>query len=222
MLFALIDLETTGLTDTDTAVEVAVALYDTTFAAVRTSFAALIQNTGNAAEATNGIPAAMLVDAMAPGSAWGSVTKLTANADVFVAWNADFDRSFCPPPIHDRPWVDAMEFVYPRSSAARSLIAVALAHGIGVSSVHRAATDVDLLARLMTRAKEMGMDIEEQVRRGLRPRALFEVADKSFDEARNQLCKDLGFKWVKEARAWRRKLAVEDAVALPFAVREVA
>lgn len=223
MLIGILDCETTGVAvETSAVIEVAIATYDTRAGAVRTMYSSLIQHDGNEAEAVNGISPSMLVDAPAPGAIWASVQKLTAHATPLLAWNSDFDRSFCPSPLKERPFVDAMEFSWPRATESRSLIAVALAHGVGVSHAHRAMADVDLLARLLTRAKELGADLDAMIAMGLRPRALFEVADKWFDEGRNAQAKAAGFKWIAEAKSWRRSMAVEDAAALPFKVVEVA
>ena len=51
---------------------------------------------------------------------------------------------------------------------------MALAHGVGVVSVHRALADVDTLARTLTAVAELGVDLGEFLERGMRPKVLVE------------------------------------------------
>lgn len=139
-----------------------------------------------------------------------------ANTVPIVAWGADFDRKWLPE-LAEHPWICAMDDLeWPRPSGSKALVAVALAHGVGVVDVHRALADCLTLARLFERAAELGADIPAMLTRGLRPKALYEVADKGFDEARNKLAKENGFRWNPDARAWQRRMAAEDVPKLPF------
>ena len=76
------------------------------------------------------------------------------------------------------------------------------------------------MAALFDRAAELGGDIPAMMIHAMRPKARFVVADTNFDEARNALAKEHGFKWEKPN--WVRNMAIADAPALPFAVRQVA
>ncbi len=77
------------------------------------------------------------------------------------------------------------------------------------------------MARLFTRARELGADLEAMIAKGLRPRALFEVADRGFDANRNEHAKAAGFRWVPERKSWERTMAIEDAAGLPFRTRQI-
>lgn len=221
MLLALLDVETSGLDATDVAIEVAVSLFDTAHASVTESYSTLIRHDSNGAEALNRIPAALLVGARTREEAWGRVARVTAEATAFGAWNDTFDRRFVSNSIGAKPWFDAMDLEWPRPCDSRGLVAVALAHDLGVAHAHRAAADVDLMARLLTRARELGADLDAMLAKGLRPRALFEVADRGFDANRNEQAKAAGFRWDAEQKSWRRTMAIEDAAGLPFRTRQV-
>ena len=221
----LLDTETTGLDPaTSATIEVGCILYDVAAACPVTHYATLIRASANPAESTNRIPVAALVEASDPASVWPAIGKLAAKAEVIVAHNAEFDRKFVPAAIRDeRPWVcSASDLAWPKSKPGASLVNVALAHDLGVAYAHRALTDCDLLARLLTRVHELGHDLSAFLERGLRPKATFAVAEKSFDEARNALAKEHSFRWDAQAREWRRTMAIEDAPTLTFAVRQVA
>lgn len=99
-----------------------------------------------------------------------------------------------------------------------SLVALALRHGLGVASAHRAMADCDLLVRLFARAREMGADLQAMIARGLRERARFAAA---VPRERNGELKRAGFRWDPERRVWWREMAVEDAAGLPFPTRRL-
>lgn len=224
MKLLILDTETSGLDpESSHLLEVATAIYSVEHHAVTRARSWLVEAPSNEAEAINGIPAALVkADGCDPCYSGKWVQSWASECAAIIAYNSDFDRQWFGPMTVTTPWVDAQDFAWPRPSASKSLIAVALAHGIGVASAHRALADVMILASLLARAAELGMDVEEQVRRGLRPRALFAVAATSFDEARNALAKENGFRFDSATKTWRRRLAREDAEKLPFAVREVA
>jgi DNA polymerase-3 subunit epsilon len=222
----LLDTETTGTDENAVAIEVAVMLYDVRHAAAVRSFASLIRADGNPAWAVNRIPVDLLVDAPAPESVWPAVRRFAERADAIVAHGADFDRRFVPAEATaGKPWICSMEDVlWPRAQkVGESLVKTALAHDLGVSHAHRAAVDVDMIARLLTRVHEMGHDLQSLLARGMRPKARFEIVDRSFDARRNELAKDAGFRWNEDGtRRWLRTMAIEDAAALPFETRQVA
>jgi len=217
----LLDTETGGTHEGAPCIEVAVALYSVEYASVIRSCSSLIHAESNEAEHVNRIPVGLLLDAPSAETAYRRLVAIAAGAEAVVCHGAEFDRRMIPAHIlADIPWLCSMtDLVFPRGKGGReSLISLALAHDVGVASAHRAFADVDLLARLFTRAKELGCDLEAMLRRGLRPKARFAVADRGFDEARNALVKAAGFTWDAGRREWGRTMAIEDAETLPFRV----
>lgn len=217
-----LDTETTGLdASVDRVVEVAVILFDLELGCPIESYASLIQASGNAAESANGIPPAALADANHAIEVWRRVAEVAAKADVIAAHNAEFDRSFLRAAgiasVADRPFVCTMsDFDW---GGSRKLVEIALNHGVGVASIHRALADVDTMARLFARVRERGGDLPALFRRAARPKKRF-VAMVSY-EAR-ETAKQNGFMWDPQRREWYRNLPEEDAGSFPFRVREVA
>ena len=116
----------------------------------------------------------------------------------------------------DKPlqWLCTMDMTWPKQSKpGESLVNLALNHGIGVSSAHRALTDCQLLAELFTRLS--AEQLSQQLTEALKPRAYFQ-AKVSYDE--RQLAKDAGFRWNGKSKAWTRKMPIEDTKELPFSV----
>ena len=216
----LLDTETTGTDESAVCIEVAVALYSIEHAAVTRSYSSLIQHGTNEAEHVNRIPVGLLASAPAAPIVWTGVARFAAQADAIVAYEAAFDERFVPAEATcGKPWICARaDLIYPCASTSKSLIALALAHDVGVASAHRAFADVDLLARLFTRVKDMGCDLEAMLARGLRPKGRFVVAERGFDAARNALAKEHGFTFDYDSKEWSRTMAVEDADNLPFRV----
>lgn len=219
----ILDTETTGLDPkVDQAIEVGAVLWSVEHRTVLSCFSALIEANGNAAEAVNGIPSAALLNIEKAPKVWQAVEEWGRTANAVVAHNADFDRSFVPREcaLHDLPWICSCDDIqWPRASDSRSLVALALAHGVGVSYAHRALTDCLLLARLLERCAELGHDVAAMLARGLRPKATF-AANVTYET--NHLAKAAGFRWDPQARRWWRKMAIEDVTSLPFKVRQIA
>lgn len=219
----IIDTETTGLDPkVDAVIEVAVVLYSIEHATTMTSYASVLRADGNAAEAINRIPPAALADAPEPAIVWARVAALAAQADAIVAHNAEFDRAFVPSALPTvKPWICSKhDIVWPKQTKpAPSLVALALEHDLGVAVAHRAMADCDLIARLFTRARELGADLRAMLARALRPKADF-VALVSYDD--REKAKAAGFRWEAATKSWLRRMAIEDAQALPFKVRQVA
>jgi DNA polymerase-3 subunit epsilon len=220
----LLDTETTGTDPSqDRVIEVAVILFDLELGCPIESYASLIQASGNDAESANGIPPAALADANHGIEVWRRVAEVAARSDVVAAHNAEFDQSFVRAAgiesVASRPWVCTMtDFDW---GGSRKLVEIALNHGVGVASIHRALADVDTMARLFARVKERGGDLPAMFRRAARPKSLF-YARVSYEN--RQIAKDHGFRWdeAKHGKNWFRHMPPEDAEALPFPVRRVA
>ena len=223
MRTVILDVETTGTNpDHDRVIEVGAVLFDLDHVSVVHCFSTIVRSDTNEAESVNGIPVGLLRSELAPVgiSAWGPIEAMCETADVIAAHNASFDASITPSKIRMRlPWVCTMEdFVWPRQSS-KSLTAICLAHGVGVSHAHRALTDCMLIARLLERVAEMGGDLPAMFARAMRPKVRV-VAMVSFAE--NQLAKDAGFRWDPNARHWWRSMPDEDRAALGFQSKVVA
>lgn len=219
----LLDTETTGLDPkVDTCIEVAAVVYDLQHASPIVSFAALIRAAANPCEKVNHIPAALLGEAPPSDLIWPRVASMADACDAILAHNAAFDRGFVPASLRDaKPWICTQnDLDWPQQTKpGQSLVALALAHGLGVASAHRAAADCDLLSRLLTRIHEQGTDLASFLSRGLRPKATYQAIVSFADKDK---AKDAGFQWEPESKRWLRTCAVEDAANFPFLIRKVA
>jgi DNA polymerase III subunit epsilon len=212
----LMDTETTGLDPSvDRCIEVAAMLYDLEHGSPVISFSSLISGPEqNAAERVNRISPRVLLGAPPACDVWDRVRDLVVRADVLAAHRAEFDQKFCPD--FGKPWVcTKVDFDWPGVARGDHLTHLALAYGLGIVSVHRAMADVDTMARILTRVKELGHDLQALFERAMRPKKKF-VAMVSYDQ--RQLAKDAGFLW--DGASWYRHMPPEDAEALPFRVRE--
>ena len=222
MKVTLLDSETTGLDPkVDCCIEIAVALYDLDHACTLQTFSSLLPSSTNAAASINRIPEAVL-QTLPPShiDEWDIVYRLAMQTDAIVCHRAEFDYEFVPPIIQTaKPFAcSKFDMLWPRGKLGDSLVTLALAHDLGIGHVHRAAADVDLLARLFTRAYELGADLNAMLTRALRPKALYQ-AMVSFEE--KDLAKEAAFRWERETRRWLRTMAKDDIAELGFPVREV-
>lgn len=137
------------------------------------------------------------------------------HAGAIVAHNADFDRQWFPD--LGKPWLCTMsDFKWPLATKdGGSLIHLALDHGIGVSSAHRALTDCQLIAALFDRMD----DLPGMFAQAMRPKAVFRALV-SYDD--RELAKQAGFKWDGVTKQWTRRMAIEDAALLPFPTAKLA
>jgi DNA polymerase-3 subunit epsilon len=212
---ALLDLETTGLdSSVDRVIEVGVCLYDLELGCPLESYAALIRSPDNGAEKINRIPVAALVDARHAIEVWRTVSMFAYSADVIAAHNAEFDRSFVQAAGVDlqKPWVCTMAD-FPWDGGLRKLVEIALHHGLGVATAHRAMSDVELMARILTRLHEMGNSLPELFLRAARPKKRF-VAMVSYEM--REVAKRVGFAW--NGKEWWRMMPPEDVDGLSFRV----
>ena len=216
----ILDTETSGLDPkTSKTIEVGVILFSLDHMQAISSFSSLIRCDGQPkeTEAINGIPSGMLPLAPEGHDVWAQVRTYVGFSKAILAHNAEFDKMFVPEDVAGKtPWICTMDDVtWPRAGSSKGLVALALAHGIGVSSAHRALTDCGLISALLSRTHELGGDVKAMLRRGLRPKAKFKAVV-SYET--NQLAKDAGFKWHPAEKMWARSMACEDVGALPFKV----
>ncbi len=219
----ILDTETTGLDpQSNCCLEVGVVLFDLPSRQVLAQQSFLLPVSENPAEPINRIPAAVTNRVQPWQAALVYFEALLESADVVVAHNAAFDRQWFgrgPLPAITKPWLcsmDEMRWPEHRQLRARpSVRDLALAYEIPVWAAHRALTDCIYLAEVFRRCE----DLEEQVRLGLEPRALFK-AQVSYDQ--RHLARDAGFRWNDPvAGAWTRRLSVREADALDFPVQKL-
>lgn len=171
----------------------------------------------NAAEHINGIPSSLLWHGWEPHQVDAWLFAEAQRHDAIVAHNADFDRQWVPD--LRKPWICSCDDVeWPRNAGSKSLVSLALAHGVGVVYAHRALADVLTLAHMLERVAEMGVDLERLLERAMRPKALFQALV-SYDD--REKAKEAGFRWEPEKKRWVRKVFLEDVPALGFKVLEV-
>jgi len=221
----IIDTETNGLEDTAQVIEVGAILYSVENQCVLQEMSTLLPALTNAAEPINRIKLAALDEITLTRSVSFALELLfvmSKAAYVYVAHNAEFDSKkmfgdtrFLQ--LASLPWLCTMsDFKWPLATREQgSLINIALDHGIGVASAHRALTDCRLIAALFDRMA----DLQGMFEVAMRPKALF-VGLQPFDD--NQLAREAGFKWDRLVpKKWSRMMAIEDATKLSFPVRQV-
>lgn len=223
MRVLILDTETTGLDpQKDGVIEVGAILYSVEHATVLESYASLIHSLhGNAAEAVNRIPADAVRSGKHPRGVWDRVGEMASYADAILAHNAEFDRAFVGDwLVSELPWICTRNDIqWPRQTKpAPSLVSLALEHDLGVAYAHRALADCDLIARLLTRSRELGADLGAMLARALRPKATFEAL---VPFGRKDEAKGAGFQWDAPTKRWMRRMAIEDAAALPFPTKQV-
>jgi DNA polymerase-3 subunit epsilon len=214
----IVDTET-GTEALDGVIEVGSILYSVEHQTALVSFSTLLPAKTNAFEHVNRIRVPALEDMATIRSFARELdifTWLVECADVIVAHNTQFDHARLDGYWHSKPWVCTQDdFRWPRQTKEReSLVSLALAHGIGVSEVHRALNDCLLIAALFDRAD----DLQSLFEFAMRPKAMF-VALVSYDD--RDLAKKAGFRWNEPGyeRMWVRRMAIADAAALPFRTR---
>lgn len=225
----IIDTETTGLNpNDDRVIELGAILYSVSYQTVIHQISILFSAPDNPAEKINRIPSSVLPTIEPNLQKWMLWTfeQMVKHASYAVAHNAEFDRQWFNgqhlPQLmkEDKPiqWLCTMDdFTWPQQNRpGESLVTLALAHGIGVSSAHRALTDCQLIAALFDRMEKDRLP--EIIAAAARPKFLFK-ADVIYDD--RQLAKDAGFKWNPDRKMWTRKMVEEDTQLLPFKVIKI-
>ncbi|MEL6384304.1 MAG: 3'-5' exonuclease [Cyanobacteria bacterium J06626_18] len=151
----IIDTETTGTDPTqDTVIEIGAILYSVSCQTALSHLSFLLHAAQNAAEPINRIPPTALIalPQVLQHKSLSLLQELALAADYVVAHNAEFDIQWFDDqqlPILRGPdqqalqWLCSMaDMTWPKQTRpGESLITLALNHGIGVSSAHRALTD---------------------------------------------------------------------------------
>jgi len=209
----IVDTETTALDPAaGRVIEIGAILYSVSCRTPLASFSALLPGETNEAEKINRIPDAALREMTALDlDLKATLALMRSHAQVIVAHHAELDRQWFRGEWLAPPWLcTAFDFAWPNATReAGSLIHLALEHGIGVSSAHRAINDCQLIAALFDRMN----DLPAMFDRAMRPKAIFQ-AIVPFEE--KDKAKDAGFKWDGATKKWTRRMAIEDAAGLPF------
>ncbi len=221
-LLLILDTETSGIDAAEHHVlEIAAILYSVEHQCVLQQISTLIPGSraDNPAQFVNNIPITAVNDTPGELSEYlcRTITYWGEMAEYVVAHNAPFDRKwFKDHPIfaslYEQQWLcTCHEFTWPQQHRpGQKLIDLALAHGIGVSSAHRALTDCQLIASLFDRMD----DLPGMIAQAATPKVLVR-ADVSFKE--KQLAKDAGFRWDGKGKQWTLRMNPTEAEKLPFA-----
>ena len=220
------DTETDGLDATvDRIIEIGAVLFSVEDAAVISTWSQLISppegmQARNAASDSNRIRPSSLLYGVSIEEATIELQKLGSRAEAVVAHNAVFDHAFIGNRLDPLPWLCSMDDMeWPRPTNARSLVAIALAHDVGIVNAHRALSDCMTLAKLFERAHEIYPGwLPTMLTRAMRPRSMFQAL---VSYGNRDLAKQLKFRWDADHRRWIRRMAIEDTSLLPFPVRDV-
>lgn len=214
-LITIVDTETTGVDpQRDQIIEVAAILYSLTHAAPIESISYLLPCGENPAILVNGIAPILTSLSEDMGLV---LDNMEARSIAYVAHNASFDQSFLQRDAI--PFVCSMRQIeWPVPCGSKALVAIALAHGVGVASAHRAMADCDTLSRLLTRVHEMGVDLEQLIARALLPRVKIKALV-SYDD--RQLAKDARFQWDADTKTWWREFIEGEVPEFTFKTRVI-
>lgn len=221
----ILDTETTGVTENDWIVEIAVILYDLIEATPIITYSALVKQETNAAASVNGITDSLLKSS--PDYHYQTdqvLSQLIQDADAIIAHQAEFDKGFVSRGLsglgfEKLPWICSMRHIdWPRHSKSKSLVNMALAHGVPIISAHRALTDCDILSRMLTRAHELGCSLPDLMKAALEPRILVQ-AMVSYNN--RQIAKDADFEWDHNPqfpKKWLKEIRESEIPSIPFAI----
>jgi DNA polymerase III subunit epsilon len=217
----IVDTETTGLSPAEgELLEVAAILYSVEQQCTLQQASTLLptRSLRNPAQAINqiSIAATQATDPDLAQTICEVISRWAVQADYLVAHNASFDRQWMEShpqlgSLFDRPWLCSCHDIrWPQQHRqGQKLIDLALAHGVGVSSAHRALTDCQLIAALFDR---MG-NLSQLFRQALEPKVLVRALV-SYDD--RHLAKESGFQWDRELRHWSTWITPTEVETLPF------
>lgn len=225
----IVDTETTDLaTAGGELIEVAAVLYSVKHRCIVSQVSSLlpVERGCNKAERINQIPveATCCVPDGFGDAACKGIMSLAQGAKYVIAHNAEFDKDFmgrCKTlaGLCDKLWLcTCYDFEWPKQHRpGMNLVHLALAHGVGVTSAHRALSDCQLVASLFT---VLGEGLVSAIARAARPkcRVVAQVDHTEKDKARES-----GFKWEPANRLWSRWIAIKDLPCLlvKYSVAEV-
>lgn len=205
----IIDTETSGLPPDGKVIEVGAIFYRVGLGVIN-QLSFLLPGDENPAEKINGIsPAAMRsADPDEVSMFCEIVERWGGAADYVTAHNAEFDREMLersPIDIRSQWLCTCYDFTWPKQTkSGDNLVSLALAHGIGVSSAHRALTDCQLLAALFDR---VGDALPGLIEKAAMPRRWYYAAV-SYEN--RQLAKDAGFRWDRPSKRWIKRLSDDE------------
>lgn len=229
-LLTILDTETTGLKGE--VIEIAAILYHS-HAGVLGQCSVVLPFDENPAEFINSIPAsageiAAAGNILCPDLALEYLGSFLHYSDYLVAHNCEFDKAriLDTPTLKEihgymasKPWIDTCHtFKWPKQTKqGQKLIELALQHGCGVSSAHRAMTDCDMIARMFDLLKpirrETGNLLDELIEQSQLPRQRYRALV-SFDE--KDKAKAAGFQWDGKSKSWWMSMTAEDATKADF------
>lgn len=173
MLALILDFETTGLLPNGRAIELACCVYDTLNKSVLKTLQFLINpNIENTAESINKISKQMIesVDDNILKYEKALFRKLWDSADVIVAHNFTFDKSFVElekmQGYKNKPWICSMDHItYPEINKGKlGLVDLCNANEIPlVGKPHRAMFDVGMIVSLWNKVEDLNEQIIENL-----------------------------------------------------------
>lgn len=224
----IIDTETNGIDiEKNQVIEVGAILYSVRYQTILQQISFLLPEMSNNMHKINNIPLNALIETSHDLSLfWRILHNMSELSNYVIVHNVEFHKKwFCddgrlPTLIgfNDEPlrWLCTQEdFVFPRQYKSRmSLVDLAIAHGIGVSTAHRALDDCRLIAELFNR----GDDLQGLFEQALLPR-LDCIAQVSYDD--RELAKQAGFRWKAATKTWERRAKQSEIDSFPFLVHVV-
>lgn len=213
MLILGIDLETTGLDPkNDRITEVGAVLWDTDLNSPVKFFNELVdperQISKEITELTGITNDLIQKHSISDLTALTRLLDMMADADLFMAHNAKFDKGFLEQAFErmslkmpEKSWVDSSKDVmYPESISTRKLVHLAAEHKFVNPFAHRAVTDVLTMFQVVSR-----YNWDETLANAKTPdvtiRALVQFAEK--EKARGT-----GYRWDADSKAWLKTIKV--------------
>ena len=144
---------------------------------------------------------------------WESVSRVLNQADIIVAHNASFDRSFMDrylPLSQDKVWVCSVSDINwsERGFGARGQEILCIWHGFYYES-HRAMSDVDALIHLVTHeAEELDNAALELIANAEKPTYKIAALNSPFET--KDILKSRRYRWDPQNRYWWKNLVLDE------------